>query len=181
MWQTIEAWDMYFTKKLTRLWTRWPWFNASMIALAKYTPVMMLAVLVLAAFRLWPLEYLPQSATWSVASSMLSAIVIRCLHEPISRYVSRSRPFDTEPFEPLLAHDTGDSFPSNHSAGAMALAFGAVHLPGVCVLLLLMAIWLCFSRIYCGLHHTSDVLAGASGGMAVGVTFAYIQSLIHLA
>lgn len=169
------------TRRINRMWSKCIWINAAMVISAKYTPIVMLAILVIAATGIaTPMDSL-RNIDWSVCASILSAMTIRVLHEPITRFVSRPRPFDEEPFQPLMAHEPGESFPSNHAAGGMALAFGAIHLAGVNTILLVLGLWLCSARIYCGLHHTSDVLVGASGGMAVGCMFAYVQWLLHLA
>lgn len=181
MWTWIEKWDLKTTRRISDMWSRSIWLNAAMIVCAKYTPIMMLAILVIAASGIALQPDSLRNADWSVTASIVAAIAIRVLHEPITRLVSRPRPFDAEPFEPLLTHDSGDSFPSNHAAGAMALAFGSIHLSGVNVILVVLGLWLCIARIYCGLHHMSDVLAGASGGMAVGSVFAYLQWIFHLA
>ncbi|GMA62285.1 phosphatase PAP2 family protein [Alicyclobacillus fastidiosus] len=174
VWRQFTRADAAVTRSLTEMWPKAPWLNAVMIVTAKYTPIVMLAVLVVAASDV--IEVTTEvTAFTSVAASIVAALVIRTLHEPVSRLTSRPRPFDTEPFEPLLAHDRGESFPSNHAAGAMALACGAIHLPGYNCILLTLAVGLCFSRIYCGLHHLSDVVVGAVGGTTCGIVCAFVS------
>lgn len=180
MWFHCTRLDAKFTKQLSRIWPWSSWLNAVMIVTAKYTPITMLAVLVIASMNLFPLGMSPMLSFWSVASAIVAALVIRALHEPVSRMTARPRPFDTEPFEPLVRHDPGDSFPSNHAAGAFALAVGASHLPFFHIVLLVLAFALAISRIYCGLHHFTDVFAGAAGGTAVGMVVSHIQTMAHL-
>lgn len=179
-WFQCTRLDNQVTKRVSQIWRVSSSLNAGMIITAKYTPIAMLSVLVIAAFGLISLDISPAQRFWSVASAIVSALVIRVLHEPVSRITARDRPFDTEPFEPLLDHDAGDSFPSNHAGGAFALAIGASHLPSFHVILLCLAIALSVSRIYCGLHHFSDVFTGALGGVTVGLVFADIQVILHL-
>ncbi|WAH35782.1 phosphatase PAP2 family protein [Alicyclobacillus dauci] len=180
IWQTCTYCDALITREIHRLWRRLPWLNAAMVVVAKYTPVFMLAVLVVAATGILQTTQHYVVTFASVSSSIVAAVAIRLIHEPISRMTARPRPFDTEPFEPLLAHEQGESFPSNHAGGALALACGAIHLPFFREILLVMALCLCFSRIYCGLHHFSDVVVGAIGGTTVGLLCAGIQAGIHL-
>ncbi|EPZ48299.1 phosphatase PAP2 family protein [Alicyclobacillus acidoterrestris] len=172
LWRGFSLADAVVTRRLEKLWITTPWLNALMIIAAKYTPIVMLAILVIAAANIVEVTTAEVSFV-SVASSIVAALLIRALHEPVSRLTNRPRPFDTEPFEPLLEHERGESFPSNHAGGSMALACGALHLPFYPWLLLVLAILLCFSRIYCGLHHLSDVLVGALGGATCGVVCAF--------
>lgn len=92
----------------------------------------------------------------------------------LGRRVGRPRPFSGEPdWPPLVAHHPGRSFPSRHvaSAFAMATVASAAHRPiGRAMALLGGALGL--SRVYCGLHYPSDVLAGALLGVCCGRLFA---------
>lgn len=178
-WRVCTHADKETTDWLSRLWRTMPWLNAAMAVIAKYTPIVMLGVLVLAATG-WFHTAGTAVALWGVSSSIVAAVVIRLLHEPVSKLTLRPRPFDTEPFEPLLEHDPGESFPSNHAGGALALACGAVHVAGFAPLLFILAILLCISRIYCGLHHLSDVVVGAAGGVVIGLICAQLPVLFHL-
>jgi membrane-associated phospholipid phosphatase len=68
---------------------------------------------------------------------------------------------------PLASTPTELSFPSSHAATgfAGALAYSRLGLPAPA--LYGLAATLAFSRLYLGLHHPSDVLAGALLGTAV--------------
>jgi membrane-associated phospholipid phosphatase len=83
--------------------------------------------------------------------------------------VHRTRPFDAHPaIHPLyVVHSS--SFPAGHAATAFA---GAVLLSYVVLrltpLFLGLAVAICFSRVYDGVHYPTDVLAGAAIGAAVG-------------
>lgn len=181
---TLWRWTTFLDHRLTlfasRFWNLSYTFNACMVIIAKYTPIIMLGILVIAASDVLPTTIPPQLSTWSVASSIISALLIRGLHEPVSRSTHRPRPFDTFVIAPLLQHEPGDSFPSNHAAGAFALALGAEHLPGYFPILLALAFLLAFSRFYCGLHHLSDVIVGAAGGAVAGDAIATLQVSLHL-
>ncbi|MGW7332908.1 phosphatase PAP2 family protein [Streptomyces sp. NPDC054840] len=61
------------------------------------------------------------------------------------------------------------SFPSGHSASAFAFATGvALASPGWGAVLAPLASSVAFSRVYTGVHYPSDVLVGASLGVAAG-------------
>jgi undecaprenyl-diphosphatase len=83
--------------------------------------------------------------------------------------VHRTRPFDAHPaIHPLyVVHSS--SFPAGHGAtafaGAVLLSYVAVRLAP---LFLGLALAICFSRVYDGVHYPTDVLAGAAIGALVG-------------
>lgn len=85
--------------------------------------------------------------------------------------IDRPRPYEVLNFAPLFPKNTrGQSMPSRHCfcAAAIAVAAGAVSAPlgvGMAVLAVLIAA----SRVLCGVHWPSDVLAGLAFGAAVGV------------
>jgi diacylglycerol kinase family enzyme len=63
------------------------------------------------------------------------------------------------------------SFPSGHAASAAAFAAGAtMEFPAAGAVLVPLAAAVCYSRVHVGVHHRSDVWAGA----ALGVTLAVI-------
>jgi undecaprenyl-diphosphatase len=168
--------DNWVTRQIERLWPKWTFVNVVMVVVAKYTPIAMLGLFVTAAADVIGGTSDERMTFLRAGSAIVAAVVIRLIHEPISRLLARPRPFDTEPFQPLLAHDPGDSFPSNHAGGAMALACGASGLSGYHTILLVMAICLCISRVYCGLHYMSDVVVGAAGGICVGLICANLAA-----
>ncbi|GLG00062.1 hypothetical protein Alches_01010 [Alicyclobacillus hesperidum subsp. aegles] len=180
LWGYIEQIDTKVMVWIEAKWGRSHAFDSTMMASAKYTPLIILMILVVASTG-FAFPGLRITAVLSVASAIVAAVTVRALHEPVSRLVSRPRPFDKEPWQPLLWHEPGDSFPSNHAAGGFALAIGAYHLGPYFPLLLGLAIWLAFARVYCGLHHISDVVVGAVGGSTAGIACAYLQcALFHL-
>ncbi|GMA58605.1 undecaprenyl-diphosphatase [Alicyclobacillus sacchari] len=180
VWRHIEQVDTKVMKWIEARWGCSYAFDSAMITSAKYTPLVILMILVMGSTG-FAYPGLRMTAVTSAASAILSAVMVRVLHEPVSRLVRRPRPFDEEPWQPLLWHEPGDSFPSNHAAGGFALAIGAYHLGPYFPLLLGLAIWLAIARAYCGLHHVSDVVVGAIGGSTTGVTFACLQqALFHV-
>lgn len=104
-----------------------------------------------------------------VAVSALATFVADSVALGVKDLVHRARPFDAHPaIHPLyVVHSS--SFPAGHAATALA---GAVLLSCVArrlsPLFLGLAVAICFSRVYVGVHYPSDVLAGAAIGAVVG-------------
>lgn len=90
---------------------------------------------------------------------------------PVKMCFRRVRPELDEPHEPLpygMHRPITSSFPSGHSASAFTAAVllaGGPLTPAYFVL----AAGIAFSRVYVRMHHTSDIVAGAALGAAIGV------------
>jgi undecaprenyl-diphosphatase len=95
------------------------------------------------------------------------ALLVVCMalsfNQLIELFYFRPRPFVLNHVTLLIeksAHST--SFPSNHSAGAFAIAFVFLWQQRVLGFALLgLAALLAFSRIFVGVHYPLDILAGA--------------------
>jgi undecaprenyl-diphosphatase len=65
----------------------------------------------------------------------------------------------------LIGREPGPSFPSRHTASAVAMALTTLPVaPRRGAVMAALAAWMGLSRLYCGLHYPSDVLAGAALG-----------------
>ena len=103
-------------------------------------------------------------APWMWLSIVVSWVLCYCLKFAFNR----PRPEDILISLPLIgANDT--SFPSGHAttAAAMVPAMGKA-LPALTWLWICIAAVFAFSRVYLGVHHLSDVVAGFVLGFAVG-------------
>jgi undecaprenyl-diphosphatase len=88
----------------------------------------------------------------------------------VKNYFMRPRP-DLAGIDVILRapHFGGGSFPSNHSQNMFCLyQFVTYFYPRAKHYLLAFALTIAFSRVYCGVHFPSDVIAGAGFGLLIG-------------
>ena len=82
--------------------------------------------------------------------------------------INRPRPYTKFGVEPLFPkNQPGCSMPSRHCFSAAAIAVAAWHvLPPLGLVLAALAVVIAVSRVLCGVHYISDVLAGLLFGTA---------------
>ncbi|MGZ4032035.1 MAG: undecaprenyl-diphosphatase [Tumebacillaceae bacterium] len=107
--------------------------------------------------------------------SGLAGVLALLINVAISHFIwYRPRPFVTLPqgtFHQIIPHDADASFPSDHSSGSAAFAFGSWgNSKWISYTFTIFALLTMFSRVYCGVHYPTDVL----GSLVVGL----IASLI---
>jgi undecaprenyl-diphosphatase len=116
-----------------------------------------------------------QAATTGVAAIGVTSLVV---NQPMKLAGDRPRP-DREgagvPEERWVRMPTSSSFPSGHSASAVAFAvavgdvFPALRWP-----LRVAGSVVAFSRVYTGVHYPGDVAAGVLSGLVIGRTTARV-------
>ncbi|HRK61984.1 MAG TPA: phosphatase PAP2 family protein [Candidatus Omnitrophota bacterium] len=80
----------------------------------------------------------------------------------------------------LFAMDTAESFPSGHTTAVFALAAALHQFYGKKVLwVYLFAAWIGVSRVFCGAHFPSDVLAGAVVGIVSAKILFWVFPIIE--
>ena len=112
-----------------------------------------------------PRRGLWRSATRTVARAYLANTAIKLI-------VRRRRPMLAD-LPALTDTRTALSFPSAHAATSFAGAVSYSRLGLPAIPLYALAASLSASRLYLGVHHPSDVLAGALLGAAVGRRFTH--------
>lgn len=105
----------------------------------------------------------------SAVKALLTVLLVSTVSFFIGKAWKRERPFVQDPSIPNpTGHKGNASFPSNHTANAMAVSFQLLrdHLPGA-GLLTLWGVVVAFSRVFSGVHFPSDLAGGALLAAAV--------------
>ena len=86
----------------------------------------------------------------------------------LRRCIDRPRPYEALGFAPLFPKQTrGQSFPSRHCFSAACIAAATAWVSPLPALVLgLLAAVIALTRVLCGVHYISDVLAGLFFGAA---------------
>ena len=98
---------------------------------------------------------------------ILDLLLCNVLIKPL---VARPRPYALREIELLIDAPKDFSFPSGHAAAAFAAASAlALRRSRLTVPALLLALVICFSRLYLYVHYPTDVLAGIFLGCLCGL------------
>lgn len=108
---------------------------------------------------------LVRAAILAAAALLLAQLVVHVA----KRWCVRPRPTPADPACVLAAVPDRFSFPSGHSAAAMALAIGyGIAFPALLPPLAAVAVLVGVSRVRLGVHYPGDVLAGFAIALLVG-------------
>ncbi len=107
--------------------------------------------------------------------AIVSALVGWCVTSraiiTLKNIFRRPRPFMVcSRIEPICGRPTDYSFPSGHANAAWTLITPLISSVGskkIRILLVIFAVLMCFSRVYCGVHYVSDVIWGGLIGFAL--------------
>jgi undecaprenyl-diphosphatase len=101
----------------------------------------------------------------------LSFLIGLGLNQIILLFVHRVRPYDAGVSHLIISKSTDWSFPSDHATASIAIvaAFALRGLPRRTLLFGLLALLICWSRIFVGTHYLTDVLGGGLTGVAAAM------------
>ena len=146
-----------------------PWLDMLMILSAKYLPVIFAFALIILYLTFQANQ---QQVAVLAAISTLTALGIA---QSIAFLYPRPRPYLTHIAHLLIERSNDPSFPSDHATFSFAIATILWRYNRkVGVILLGLAAFVGFSRVYVGAHYPMDVI----GGAALGITVSLIIDLI---
>ena len=109
-----------------------------------------------------------RAAVAGLVSVSATSAVVNLAVKPLGRRRRPDRSAGAVPEQRHVPMPTSRSFPSGHSAAAVAFASGASYvLPAAGLPLHVLAALVAYSRIHTGVHYPGDVVAGALIGSAV--------------
>src|SRR5713101_212959 len=101
----------------------------------------------------------------------LSFLIGLGLNQIILLFVHRVRPYDAGVTHLIISKSLDWSFPSDHATASIAIvaAFALHGLPRRTLLFGLLALLICWSRIFVGTHYLTDVLGGSLTAVVAGI------------
>lgn len=134
-------------------------------------------VIVLAVAAQWWAGEQRDLVRHTAVSAGMSFLLGLAINQLILLFVHRVRPYDAGITQLLIGPSADWSFPSDHATASMAVvaAFALHGLRRRTSMLFVLAVIVCWSRIYVGTHYLSDILGGALTGVlaAIGLKLAY--------
>lgn len=169
----LLAWDKRLLLLVHREWTH-PVLDTVMVAVTDFDlwriPLIVFLLVLLARAR--------TDTRVGILFAILAVVAAdQVVSSGLKPLFHRARPFDAiAGLKPLVdAHDV--SFPSAHAANTFAAGvFLALRFRRMRPLLVLPVV-VSYSRVYCGVHYPSDVVAGAIVGALLGVGFLLLERL----
>ena len=121
-----------------------------------------------------------RAAATGLAAVAATSAVVNLLVKPIGRRRRPDRDAEDVPLPRQVPMPTSRSFPSGHTAGAIAFASGVgATMPLTSVPLHGLATLVAYSRVHTGVHYPGDVLAGALIGAVIADATANVIAARH--
>ena len=176
---TLAAFDVWGFRAVNDLAGLSVYWDAVFIFGAKYLIFLMPLVAVAYVFAAWRTSHFEGRVEnfWHVGWTVVIAFIIE---KTVGYIWFRPRPFVTlAGVHRLIDMSPLDkSFPSGHASAAFAMAFGLMlHNRKWGSLMLVLAAWVAFSRVWVGVHYPLDVI----GGLVVGLLSAWITAPVKKA
>ena len=164
MWRSVRHLDRRLMKLSFR--ARSPALDNSLVGITQAASYSRLWLLIAAALAVFGGRDGQRAAGRGLVAI---AIATAAANGPAKLLVRRRRP--SSRWQPtLIRTPRSTSFPSGHSAAAVAFATGAsAELPLLTPVLVALAGAVAYSRVHTGVHYPSDVAAGAGIGLASGL------------
>lgn len=155
--------------------TRWingsagstPWLDGVMVAVTTFG----VPFLVAATILMWWAKGRRLAIRHACLVAFLAFVGSLTFNQFLLVFLHRIRPYELG-FTHLLVSPTPDwSFPSDHATAVSAIvaAFWFQHVRWPLLVGLPLAMLICISRVYVGVHYASDI----AGGLAIGTLFAW--------
>jgi len=170
--------DYQLFKLLNQFAGQYPILDHLVLLFSKYGPILFGLVLI----WLWFSKNQNQHENRKIVIYALIIVILTLgIDKMIEMAYFRPRPFVNHSVTLLYEKSNLDpSFPSNHAAGAFALAFALFwKRRKIGTVLILMAWFMALSRIFIGVHYPLDVLAGAFIGLAVTYIVMLLKRLLE--
>jgi undecaprenyl-diphosphatase len=160
--------DIQLTHWINSLAGQYPSLDQAMITATSFGVPFMVLLVILQWWGKRPRDYKRHTCV----AAGLSFLLGLALAQIILLFIHRLRPYDAGVSHLIIAPTVDWSFPSDHAIASLSIVF-AFALQGLrrwSVIFLVLALVVCFSRIYVGMHYVSDIL----GGAAVALLAAFI-------
>lgn len=157
--------DAFLFQKINEIAFRNSWFDALGIFFAEYFSY--IVVFCLIAFLLWNFKKYYSM----VILAFTAGIVARIITEMIRLFWVRPRPFVENYVKLLVPYLETASFPSGHAAFFFSIA-GIIYFcnKNLGVLFFISAFLISITRVFCGIHWLTDIIAG----FFVGIFSAFV-------
>ena len=164
MWHRVQRLDQRLMKR--SFGTRSPALDRTLIAITRAANYSRLWLVIAGALAIFGRGRGRRAAGRGLIAIAIAAVVA---NGPAKLLTRRRRP-SSRSHPTLIRTPRSTSFPSGHSAAAVAFATGAsAELPILTPVLVPLAGVVAYSRVHTGVHYPSDVAAGVGIGIASGL------------